>query len=235
LAAYSSSLFNREHAFSWALSLSIALHLAALITLPKFDQEPLEPPKVLTVEISQPQPVQEPQPKPEPVKPKIEPKPIPKITPKPQPVVEKKVSPVTVPEEPPPPPVATPAPKAEPKPTVVAQPTPPEPPKQVTVNQEEIDNSRNQYGSLLSREIAKHKQYPKIAQMRGWQGDVAVDIQIDGNGNVLSTKIHTSSGFESLDKQALEMVKKASPFPMPPAALRAKPFNVLVPVSFRLE
>jgi periplasmic protein TonB len=235
LAAYSSSLFNREHAFSWALCLSIALHLAALITLPKFDQEPLEPPKVLTVEISQPQPVQEPQPKPEPVKPKIEPKPIPKITPKPQPVVEKKVSPVTVQEEPPPPPVATPAPKAEPKPTVVAQPTPPETPKPVTVNQEEIDNSRNQYGSLLSREIAKYKQYPKIAQMRGWQGDVAVDIQIDGNGNVLSTKIHTSSGFESLDKQALEMVKKASPFPMPPAALRAKPFNVLVPVSFRLE
>ncbi len=235
MAAYSSSLFNREHAFSWALCLSIALHLAALITLPKFDQEPLEPPKVLTVEISQPQPVQEPQPKPEPVKPKIEPKPIPKITPKPQPVVEKKVSPVTVQEEPPPPPVATPAPKAEPKPTVVAQPTPPETPKPVTVNQEEIDNSRNQYGSLLSREIAKYKQYPKIAQMRGWQGDVAVDIQIDGNGNVLSTKIHTSSGFESLDKQALEMVKKASPFPMPPAALRAKPFNVLVPVSFRLE
>jgi protein TonB len=235
LAAYSSSLFNREHAFTWALCLSIALHLAALITLPKFDQEPLEPPKVLTVEISQPQPVQEPQPKPEPVKPKIEPKPIPKITPKPQPVVEKKVSPVTVQEEPPPPPVATPAPKAEPKPTVVAQPTPPEPPKPVTVNQEEIDNSRNQYGSLLSRESAQYKQYPKIAQMRGWQGDVAVDIQIDGNGNVLSTKIHTSSGFESLDKQALEMVKKASPFPMPPAALRAKPFNVLVPVSFRLE
>ncbi len=235
MAAYSSSLFNREHAFSWALCLSLALHLAALITLPKFDQEPLEPLKVLKVEIAQPEPVQEPQPKPEPVKPKIEPKPIPKITPKPQPVVENKVSPVTLPEEPPPPPVVTAAPKAEAKPTVVAQPTPPEPPKQVTVNQDEIDNSRNQYGSLLSREIAKYKQYPKIAQMRGWQGDVAVDIQIDGNGNVLATKIHTSSGFESLDKQALEMVKKASPFPMPPAALRAKPFNVLVPVSFRLE
>ena len=233
MAAYSSPLFNREHAFTWALCLSIALHLAALITLPKFNQEPLEPPKVLTVEISQPTPVQEPQPKQEPIKPKVEPKPIPKVIPKPQPVVEKKVSPEPVAE--PPPPVMAAAPKAEVKPTITAPPPPPEPPKPVTVNQEEIDASRNQYGSLLSREIAKHKQYPKIAQMRGWQGDVAVDIQIDGSGNVLSTKIHTSSGFESLDKQALEMVKKASPFPMPPAALRSKPFNVLVPVSFRLE
>ena len=209
------------------------MHLAALINLPRFNQDPLEPPKVLTVEISQPTPVQEPQPKQEPVKPKVEPKPIPKVIPKPQPVVEKKVSPEPVAE--PPPPVMAAAPKAEVKPTVTAPPPPPEPPKPVTVNQEEIDASRNQYGSLLSREIAKHKQYPKIAQMRGWQGDVAVDIQIDGSGNVLSTKIHTSSGFESLDKQALEMVKKASPFPMPPAALRSKPFNVLVPVSFRLE
>ena len=187
----------------------------------------------MTVEISQPTPVQEPQPKQEPIKPKVEPKPIPKVIPKPQPVVEKKVSPEPVAE--PPPPVMAAAPKAEVKPTITAPPPPPEPPKPVTFNQEEIDASRNQYGSLLSREIAKHKQYPKIAQMRGWQGDVAVDIQIDGSGNVLSTKIHTSSGFESLDKQALEMVKKASPFPMPPAALRSKPFNVLVPVSFRLE
>lgn len=236
MTALSSSIFNREHAFSWALGLSIALHLAALITLPHFDQEPLEPQKMLTVEFSQPSPVTEPtpEPQPEPIKPEVKPKPVTKVVPKPipQPVVENRISQEQVAE--PPPPVVTAAPKAEAQPVTTAPPAPAEPPKP-TVNQEDFDNSRNQYGSLLSREIAKHKQYPKIAQMRGWQGDVAVDILIDGNGNVLSSKIHTSSGFEALDKQALEMVKKASPFPLPPVALRAKPFNVLVPVSFRLE
>ena len=38
------------------------------------------------------------------------------------------------------------------------------------MNQVDVDNAKNQYGNLLSREVAKHKQYPKIAQMRGWQG-----------------------------------------------------------------
>jgi protein TonB len=230
-----SNIFNRDQAFSWALGLSIALHLLALVGLPEFNQEPLIPQKMLTVEFSQPTPVSEPNPEPQPeqVKPKIEPKPIPKVTPKPinQAIVENKVSQEQAAE---PPPVIAVESKLETLPTKNVSPPPVEAPKQV-VNQEEFDQSRNQYGSLLSREIAKHKNYPKIAQMRGWQGDVSVDILIDGNGNVLSSKIHTSSGFESLDKQALEMVKKASPFPLPPIALRSKPFNVLVPVAFRLE
>lgn len=230
-----SKIFNREQAFFWALGLSIAFHIGALIGLPNFDQELLTPQKMLTVEFSQPNPKTEPVPTPQPeqIKPKVEPKPIPKITPKPmhQAVVENKVSQEQASE---PPPVIAVEPRTEVQPIKTAPPSPVEPQKTV-VNQEEFDQSRNQYGSLLSREIAKHKNYPKIAQMRGWQGDVSVDILIDGNGNVLASKIHTSSGFESLDKQALEMVKKASPFPLPPVALRSKPFNVLVPVSFRLE
>lgn len=101
--------------------------------------------------------------------------------------------------------------------------------------QQDIDAARNLYGNLLAREIAKHKQYPRIAQMRGWQGEAMIDLQIDGNGKVLSSKIHTSSGHEVLDKQALEMVARAAPFPLPPEALRGHAFTLLVPISFRLE
>ena len=93
----------------------------------------------------------------------------------------------------------------------------------------------SQYGGTLGRAIAKHKQYPKIAQMRGWQGDCLLDLKIDGSGNVLSANIKESSGFEALDKQALEMVRKASPFPAPPEALRGRSFDITVPVSFKLE
>ena len=73
------------------------------------------------------------------------------------------------------------------------------------------------------------------AARRGWQGDVELDLQIDGSGNLVTSKVRTSRGFEALDKQALEMVKKAAPFPLPPEALRAKTFNVIIPVSFKLE
>jgi protein TonB len=70
--------------------------------------------------------------------------------------------------------------------------------------------------------------------MRGWQGVVEIDFQLDGNGKILSQKIHTSSGFPLLDNQALEMVKKSN-FPTPPEVLKSSAFNVTVPVSFKLE
>jgi protein TonB len=92
-----------------------------------------------------------------------------------------------------------------------------------------------QYSSTLGRAIAKHKQYPKVAQMRGWQGDCLLDLKLDGSGNVLSASVKESSGHEVLDNQALEMARKAAPFPAPPEVLRDRSFNLTVPVSFKLE
>lgn len=94
---------------------------------------------------------------------------------------------------------------------------------------------RSNYGSVLSREFAKHKQYPRIAQLRGWQGTVRLELKIDASGTVTSSTVAESSGFEILDKQALEMVRKASPLPQPPEALRGQEFTLIVPVSFKLE
>jgi protein TonB len=178
------------------------------------------------------------QPEPEPVKPQAVPKQGPVthhvIAPSQikAPVAHSQPEPVV---EPNPPAVITAPTKLETPPTFTAPPPPPPEPVTAEPSQQDIDAARNLYGNLLGREIAKHKQYPKIAQMRGWQGEVVVDIQLDKNGNVLSSNIQKHSGYEALDKQALEMVKKASPFPAPPEALRGNSFNILVPVSFRLE
>ena len=101
--------------------------------------------------------------------------------------------------------------------------------------QEPVTQSLESYSSLLANAIAKYKQYPKIAQMRGWQGTVIVDLEIDIKGAVISVKIKKSSTYEVLDNQALEMINNASPFPVPPKSLQGKNFNVLVPISFKLE
>jgi protein TonB len=234
LANFSQFSISRDNVFYWALVISITLHMLAALEIPAISFEKMIK-KEIIVELAPPKPEAPPPPPPpkppEPVKPKVVPPPKPVAQKLPTPVVQK--SPEVAP--PPPPAVIAAAPKAEaPPPTVTAPVAPPEPPRP-SVNQADVDNAKNQYGNLLSREVAKHKQYPKIAQMRGWQGDVEVDVQIDGSGNLISSKVRTSSGFEALDKQALEMVKKAAPFPLPPEALRAKTFNVIIPVSFKLE
>lgn len=220
------------------------LHVLLVVVLPNFKFDiTKDKPQPLTVEIMQPTPpapvampeqVLEPEPiKPEPIKkPKLitEPvKPIPKKSPEPAPIQEASPEPTAEP----PPNVITASPKVDAPPVITAP--PPEPPKKVEPNENDLSDARAQYGSTLGRAIAKHKSYPKIAQMRGWQGECLLDLKIDSSGNVLSTNIKQSSGYESLDNQALEMVRKASPFPAPPEALRGRSFNITVPVSFKLE
>jgi len=206
-------------------------------------------PEVLQVELVKkpeaPPPVPEPETTPpEVVKPKIAPKPAPKPLPKPTPVVQTpKATPDPIKETAPPEPVkeviavSSEIKNPEPKNTIpIAEPikeeTPPPAPK---ISQVDIDDARGKYSNALWGAISKHKRYPKVAQMRGWQGEAIVELQLDWEGKLKSKKISQSSGYEALDKQALEMVEKALPFPTPPEALRGNPFTITIPVPFRLE
>lgn len=193
--------------------------------------QPAPPAPVALPEPVQPEPIVEPEPikKPKPITEPV--KPVKKKSPEPTPIQEANPEPVTT--EPPAPPVITAAPKIDAPPVITAP--PPEPPKKIEPSENDVSNALSQYGSTLGRAIARHKSYPKIAQMRGWQGECLLDLKIDGSGNMLSVAIKVSSGHESLDNQALEMVRKASPFPAPPDALRGSSFNITVPVSFKLE
>ncbi|MBZ4200750.1 MAG: energy transducer TonB [Methylotenera sp.] len=161
----------------------------------------------------------------------------------PKPLIKPAVKPVIIPTEtktdatPPPPPeviAAAPQVDAPPPTTPPVAIAPREPPKPVVVP---VDTSaaRDNYNNALWSAIVKHKQYPRIAQMRGWQGEAVVELQIDGNGKLKSKRIVQSSGHDVLDKQALDMVEKALPFPAPPEVLRGSSFSVKVPIAFKLE
>ena len=206
-----------------AIAISIAIHITLMIGLPTLSK-PLLKPQVMNVTISS-LPIQEPIEKietPQPIK--IEtPQPIKKVEP-----IQKKITPIIDKSATS---VAQPMPKEE---------VPPSPAETISkipniMPQEPVTQYLESYSSLLANAIAKYKQYPKIAQMRGWQGTVIADLEIDTKGAVISIKIKKSSTYEVLDNEALEMIKKASPFPAPPESLRGKNFNVLVPISFKLE
>ena len=201
-----------------AIGVSIAIHIILMVGIPEFNK-PLLTPQEMSVTISS-SPIQQPIEKietPEPIK-KVEP--IQKIEKKITPIIDKNATTV-----------------AQPAPKEVAPPAPAEVVSKIpnVIPQEQVTQSIESYSSLLANAIAKYKQYPKIAQMRGWQGTVIADLEIDSKGSVISVKIKKSSTYEVLDNEALEMIKKASPFPAPPDNLRGKNFNVLVPISFKLE
>lgn len=232
-----------ESTLLWAIICSILLHILLVAVIPNIKFDVPKKPEVLEIQLTKPQPPAEPPPvvvpqpeppKPEPVKPKTEPKPIVK----PAPVVVHKDEPAPVQPSPPPPSqptnqpeVITAVPKTDVPPQVVA----PTPPPKPTVTQAEISQAHEGYGTTLWNAISKFKKYPRIAQSRGWQGEVVIELSLDGNGKLKSKKIIQNSGYEVLDQQALEMVDKALPFPEPPEALRGSGFTIRVPIPFKLE
>jgi protein TonB len=198
-----------------AIAISMAIHIILMIGLPELNK-PLLIPQEMSVTISS-SPIQKP------IEEIEAPQPVKKVEP-----IQKKITPIINKN-------ATSV--AQPTPTEVA-PTPPAETVSKISNimpQEQVTQHLESYSSLLANAIAKYKQYPKIAQMRGWQGTIIVDLEIDSKGNVMSIKVKKSSTYEVLDNEALEMIRKASPFPAPPESLRGKNFNVLVPISFKLE
>ena len=239
----------RDVKLVWMLLLSVAIHALAMVLIPNIRWEELRKPEVLQVELAPPQKVAEPAPAPEPEpepqpepepppppkkeipKPRIEPKP--KVSPAPQPEVEPPAQ--TEPEVVNPPAVITAPPEVEVPTFEGPPPPPPEPPKPTGPTQADLDAARGLYKSQLEREIVKHKQYPRVAKMRGWQGEAVVELQIDANGEPTSVKIQTSSGFEVLDNTAIEMVRKTVAATTLPAILRGTMSTFLVPVSFRLQ
>jgi len=125
------------------------------------------------------------------------------------------------------------------KPEPIAPIVKPEPvnlPKQNSnISPSAIKKSIESYSTKLTKSIARQKRYPRIAQMRGWQGEIIIDLKIDGQGNLIKAKIKQGSKFKILDAEGMNMVKRASPFPKPPKGLESKIFNVIVPISFKLQ
>lgn len=238
-----------EHGLIWGMTLSMLLHVAVIVFMPKPSYPPAKPPEdPLKVELLPPE--AKPLPPPEPIKPEpptpVKPQPIKPAPPKPQPTPEPRkpepapepVVQTPVPVVAPPPPVIAAKPSvSEVKPEVVVPvppPPPPEPVKATGPSDADIDAARNAFRSAAHRELKKYQRYPRIAADRGIEGEVKLNIHLDDNGNVTGIDVAESSGNASLDNAALDAAKKANLKSNFQDILRGRINNVVVTVSFKL-
>lgn len=92
------------------------------------------------------------------------------------------------------------------------------------------------YEQLVSLWIQKFKLYPKEALAAGIQGETVVRVRIDRRGNVRYFLLERSTGHESLDRAAIDMIRRANPVPAVPNDYPAgEEFEFLIPVQFRLQ
>lgn len=251
-------LAEQNRTFGYAAAASVAVHALVLLMNPPAVREalapPAEPPLVAHIAKaapppapSAPQPKEEGQqkeesqqamPKPPALAKRVE-KPRLKRVPRPsKPVAPAVPAPAPPPAaiEPPqmeaqPPPADAPASPAAPAAPPAVASIAPSPPAPAPDPAEALASFREQIKEVAGR----YKRYPPVARDNGWTGDVVVRIEMAASGEVASIRVKTSSGYEVLDAQALEMFRKAVPAVRVPAQLRGKEFAVELRAIYNLR
>jgi TonB family protein len=79
--------------------------------------------------------------------------------------------------------------------------------------------------------IDQNKIYPPSADAKNQGGIVHLGFSLDRQGQLVGSRVIRSSGSIALDKEALDLLRRAQPFPPPPAEL-AVPIHLTVPVNY---
>ena len=118
----------------------------------------------------------------------------------------------------------------------------PEPPKPVETQPPAPETTAPQVPKLSAKALPtwkrqvvilleRHKRYPADARSHGEQGIVELAFSLDRQGHVTTSRILKSSGYEALDNETLQLVKRAEPFPPPPGGT----IDLTVPIRFNLR
>lgn len=89
-----------------------------------------------------------------------------------------------------------------------------------------IDGNYN----YINNRIRRYMVYPPQARRMNMQGVVTVRFTITVSGKAEQVVMIKSSGYDILDQAAIDAIKRASPFPPPPAAA-----TIVIPIRFSLR
>ncbi len=81
------------------------------------------------------------------------------------------------------------------------------------------------YRAAVLARLAQFKAYPNELREAGVSGRVGLAFTITPSGAVAGVRVASSSGQPGLDSAALEMVRRAAPFPPPPAHAAGQHFT----------
>lgn len=108
----------------------------------------------------------------------------------------------------------------------IVVPSPPSPPKQ-SAEEEYLDN----HLSAIRDVLIKYRKYPNQALRLKQEGSASISFRLKSNGEVEDITVQSSSGYDILDSDALNLIAKtAHNFPRPPKSIR-----ITVPLRYSLK
>jgi protein TonB len=92
------------------------------------------------------------------------------------------------------------------------------------------------YGLSVAKQVGQSSRtYPSRSRRLKQQGSAEVVIQVDEDGSVKDIVVSRSSGYRSLDNEAIERVRSVLPLPSAPPDLRGREYKIQIPISFKLS
>lgn len=89
----------------------------------------------------------------------------------------------------------------------------------------------NRWQSSLVAHIEAFRHFPKGAHGHG--GTVVVGFELDPSGHVVAVRVVASSGSAAIDAEAVATVRRADPFPAPPAGGDVHALTFTLPIHFQ--
>lgn len=96
----------------------------------------------------------------------------------------------------------------------------------------QISTGKPTWEGLVLGALNKVKRYPRDAQFARQQGVPYIRFVMNREGKILSVRLERTSGFRSLDQEALTLPKRAQPLPKPPEDVKGDTIELVVPVEF---
>ena len=91
------------------------------------------------------------------------------------------------------------------------------------------------YRRRLTDLLARQQEYPRVAAMRGWEGEVRIRVRVARKGSLLGVTLDHSSGYDILDRHAIAMLEGLGGLPALPDEYGSSELQVVVPVSYSLR
>jgi protein TonB len=95
--------------------------------------------------------------------------------------------------------------------------------------------SASSYQATLFAHLRRFRSYPPEARRAGIKGTATVTFTVNASGALVSVTLSGGSGAAILDREALAMVRRASPFPPIPPGLRQSQMTVRAPIRFDIR
>jgi protein TonB len=87
----------------------------------------------------------------------------------------------------------------------------------------------------IAMQVERHKGYPASARARHETGTAELAFTLDRTGKVVASHIARTSGSAALDRETIDTVRRAQPFPSPPPNMAGETFEFTVPIRFNIR